>query len=228
MTVTLSKIPTLRELYKLSILAPDFSRLRYPPKASLLDKVSLYQGDITRLEVDCIVNAANKSLLGGGGVDGAIHDAAGPELLEECRALNGCETGDAKITQGYNLPSKHIIHTVGPIYASGHLHTRAKNLRSCYKTSLQLAVENSSKHIAFPSISTGVYGYPIEDATHIALDTVRQFLDSPSGEEFDRVIFVVFSDKDKRVYEDLIPLYFPLDSEDGHEDHDAETQLSPE
>jgi len=142
-------------------------------------------------------------------VDGAIHSAAGPNLVKECSTLNGCETGDAKITKGYHLPSKHVIHTVGPIYSASDKHFKASELASCYKTSLQLAVTNSLKHIAFPSISTGVYGYPVEDATHIALDEVRRFLDTTPGEELDRVIFVVWSNKDKGVYEDLIPEYFP-------------------
>ncbi|KAH9903082.1 A1pp-domain-containing protein [Cubamyces lactineus] len=214
MSVSLSKIPTLRELYKSGVLKNvEAAKMRYPSKPVLLDRVSLYQGDITRLDVDSIVNAANRSLLGGGGVDGAIHAAAGPSLLEECRTLNGCETGDAKITRGYNLPAHHIIHTVGPIYSTSQVDVKARQLASCYRTSLQLAVDNSLKHIAFPSISTGIYGYPVEDATHIALDTVRRFLDTPGGDKLERTIFVVWSDADKRVYETLIPFYFPQDSE---------------
>jgi len=210
MPIRLSAIPTLRQLYKCSALCTAaVAPPKYPPKTSYLDRVSLFQGDITDLQVDSIVNAANRSLLGGGGVDGAIHSAAGPNLLKECRALNGCETGDSKITKGYHLPSKHIIHTVGPIYSSADKETKATQLASCYKTSLQVAVTNSLKHIAFPSVSTGVYGYPIEDATHIALDHVRQFLDTEQGDQLDRVIFVVWSNKDKGVYEDLIPEYFP-------------------
>ncbi|KII90222.1 hypothetical protein PLICRDRAFT_40418 [Plicaturopsis crispa FD-325 SS-3] len=214
MPIRLGDLRPIRELYKASVLRAA-KNTRYPATASFLDKVSLFQGDITRLEVDSIVNAANRSLLGGGGVDGAIHQAAGRGLLESGRTLGGCETGDAKITGGYNLPSKHIIHTVGPIYSSSKVEVVAEQLASCYKTSLRLAVEKALKHIAFPSISTGVYGYPIEDATHIALDTARQFLDTESGNTLDRVIFVVWSDKDKGVYEDLIPEYFPpLESTD--------------
>ncbi|KZT73067.1 A1pp-domain-containing protein [Daedalea quercina L-15889] len=208
--VSLSKIPTLRELYKATALkAIELSKIRYQPKDDYLEKVSLYQGDITNLEVDAIVNAANTSLLGGGGVDGAIHAAAGPQLLDECRTLDGCETGSAKITKGYDLPAKHVVHAVGPIYSQCNADEKAKQLESCYKTSLQIAVQNSLKHVAFPSISTGIYGYPIEDATHVALDTARQFLDSDYGETLERVVFVVWSDKDKGVYEDLIPFYFP-------------------
>ncbi|KAI9061110.1 A1pp-domain-containing protein [Trametes sanguinea] len=214
MSVPLSKIPTLRELYKAGVLkGADAAKARHPPRQALLDRVSLYQGDITKLDVDAIVNAANRSLLGGGGVDGAIHAAAGRSLLDECRKLNGCDTGDAKITKGYNLPARHVIHTVGPIYSSSNVETKAQQLASCYRTSLQLAVQNSLKHIAFPSISTGIYGYPIQDATHIALDVVRTFLDSPDGDKLERTIFVVWSDEDKRVYENLIPLYFPLEPE---------------
>ncbi|CDO74486.1 hypothetical protein BN946_scf184979.g41 [Trametes cinnabarina] len=212
MSVPLSKIPTLRELYKAGVLkGTEAAKARYPPKQALLDRVSLYQGDITKLDVDTIVNAANRSLL----VDGAIHAAAGRSLLEECRKLNGCHTGDAKITKGYNLPARHVIHTVGPVYSSSNVETKAQQLASCYRTSLQLAVKNSLKHIAFPSISTGIYGYPIQDATHIALDVVRQFLDSPDGEKLERTVFVVWSDEDKRVYENLIPLYFPLVPDEG-------------
>ncbi|KAI0331853.1 A1pp-domain-containing protein [Cubamyces sp. BRFM 1775] len=213
MSVSLSKVPTLRELYKAGVLkAVEAAKARYPPKPALLDRVSLYQGDITRLDVDSIVNAANRSLLGGGGVDGAIHAAAGPSLLEECRKLNGCETGDAKITKGYKLPAHHVIHTVGPIYSTSQINVKTQQLASCYRTSLQLAADNSLKHIAFPSISTGIYGYPVEDATHIALDTVRRFLDTPDGDKLERTIFVVWSDADKGVYETLIPLYFPQDA----------------
>ncbi|TFK45874.1 A1pp-domain-containing protein [Heliocybe sulcata] len=210
MAIRLNQIRTLRELYKAVALQPaDSDKLRYPVVTSLLDRVSLYQGDITKLEVDAIVNAANKSLL----VDGAIHAAAGRELLKECRTLNGCETGDAKITKGYQLPSRHVIHTVGPIYSKSDVQRRAEKLASCYRTSLQLAVDNSLKHIAFPSISTGIYGYPITDATHLALDEVRRFLDSEKADTLERVIFVVWSDADKAVYEELIPEYFPPDSE---------------
>ncbi|KDQ09353.1 hypothetical protein BOTBODRAFT_37112 [Botryobasidium botryosum FD-172 SS1] len=210
MPIALKDIRTIAELFKDNVLR-SAKEPRFPANASLLNRVSLLQGDITKLEVDAIVNAANHSLLGGYGVDGAIHHAAGSELREECRTLNGCDTGDAKITKGYNLPSKHVIHTVGPVYQSSYAELKAQQLASCYRISLQLAVKNSLKHIAFPSISTGVYGYPIGNATHVALKEVRNFLDSEDGLKLDRVIFVVWSDDDKRVYENLIPQYFPLE-----------------
>ncbi|KAF7796467.1 hypothetical protein EIP86_007644 [Pleurotus ostreatoroseus] len=126
------------------------------------------------------------------------------------RTLNGCDTGDAKITEGYNLPARHVIHTVGPIYSESKVEEKAAQLASCYRRSLEIAVQNSLKSIAFPSISTGVYGYPVPDATHVAANEVRQFLGA-HAEVFDRVIFVVWSDADKEVYQDLLPLYFPSD-----------------
>ena len=168
------------------------------------EKVTVWRGDITKLAIDCIVNAANKRLLGGGGVDGAIHDAAGPELLEECRGLNGAETGQAKITHAYELPSKRIIHTVGPIGEHPEL------LADCYRNSLDLAVENGLRHIAFPSISTGVYGYPIVNATKVAASTVREWLEvDGNGEKVDLICFCVFSLKDLSVYKSVLPQYFP-------------------
>ncbi|KAJ7227070.1 hypothetical protein GGX14DRAFT_418022 [Mycena pura] len=215
MVVRLSDIRSLAQLFRIGVLKTA-AKHRYKPDAALLDRVSLFQGDITEMEVDVIVNAANASLLGGGGVDGAIHAAAGRQLLEECRELGGCETGDAKITKAYKLPSKRIIHTVGPVYSRTDIETRARQLESCYRTSLDIAVKNDLKHIAFPSISTGIYGYPIVDATHIALDTVRRFCDSDDGNKLDRVIFVVWSNKDKEVYETLIPEYF-FSEADAHE-----------
>jgi O-acetyl-ADP-ribose deacetylase (regulator of RNase III) len=157
--------------------------------------------DITTLKVDVIVNAANRNLLGGGGVDGAIHRAAGPQLLEECRKLGGCQTGDAKLTQGYNLPAKFVIHAVGPVWHGGKS-GEAELLTSCYRRSLEIAAEQGFKTIAFPSISTGVYGYPIEQAARIAVVTVRDFL-----REHNTVIdvtFCCFSESDLRVYRQII------------------------
>lgn len=160
-------------------------------------QISWQLGDITKLSCDCIVNAANKTLLGGGGVDGAIHRAAGPELLKECRTLHGCETGQAKITKGYRLKAKYVIHTVGPIY-SGAASDR-ELLAQCYGNSLELACEHQLHSIAFPAISTGVYGYPLEEATQIAVSAVRKWLTAHKNYEM-QVIFSCFDQKTCDVY----------------------------
>ena len=160
--------------------------------------------DITTIEVDAIVNAANKTLLGGGGVDGAIHRAAGKELLAECRTLGGCETGEAKATKGYNLPAKYVIHTVGPVYSFHAKEEAAVLLASCYQKSLDLAIKLGAKSIAFPAISCGVYGYPLEEATHIAVKTV---LEHPKINELDEVIFSVFDEEAKNVYNEVLKTF---------------------
>ena len=154
------------------------------------DRIEVVQGDITKLAVDAIVNAANTSLLGGGGVDGAIHRAAGPELVAECRMLRGCKTGEAKITKGYRLPARHVIHTVGPVWQGGR-HREDELLRSCYQRSLRLAADKELRSIAFPAISTGIYGFPMDRACRIAVQSVTDFLEVHDLPE--RVIFVCFS-----------------------------------
>lgn len=163
--------------------------------------LQVHQGDITKLDVDAIVNAANTSLMGGGGVDGAIHRAAGPDLVRECMGLNGCETGGAKITQGYQLKARQVIHTVGPVWHGGG-NGEPELLRSCYASSLRLASEHGLKSIAFPCISTGVYRFPPDQAAEIAVATVRAFVSQPSSLE--TVIFCCFSAVDQARYEHLI------------------------
>jgi O-acetyl-ADP-ribose deacetylase (regulator of RNase III) len=166
-----------------------------------MDRIKLVLGDITKLEVDAIVNAANQTLLGGGGVDGAIHRAAGKELLTECKGLNGCETGEAKITRGYNLPAKYVIHTVGPIFKGGKNNEQQK-LASCYRRSLEVAIENGLKTIAFPNISTGVYGYPKLEAAEIAIKEVAVFL--AKSPDFIQVVFCVFDEENFKIYKSLL------------------------
>ncbi|TWU79047.1 hypothetical protein ED733_008542 [Metarhizium rileyi] len=206
----ITDIPSIAQLYRESALqkVASPSTPSFQPSAPINSRVSLVCGDITKLQLDAIVNAANSTLLGGGGVDGAIHRAAGPELRHECQGVGGCSTGDARLTKGYKLPAKHVIHTVGPVY-DGHSPQKSEELlRSCYEKSLRLAASSGIKTLAFSGISTGVYGYPSPDAARVACETVRRFLDSDGG-ALDRVVFVTFEQKDVAAYNDALPEYFP-------------------
>jgi O-acetyl-ADP-ribose deacetylase (regulator of RNase III) len=171
-------------------------------KKEILDRIEVRQGDITKLDVDAIVNAANTSLLGGGGVDGAIHRASGPQLLEECRSIGGCPTGEARITKGYRLPARHVIHTVGPVYRGTPRDQEL--LAGCYRNSLALAVQHQLASIAFPAISCGVYGYPIEEACRVAVDTTCKFLETHPS--LQKVVFILFSAGDLKIYQDYIAI----------------------
>jgi len=174
------------------------------PSAEINRCVALYRGDITVLQGDAIVNAANSSLLGGGGIDGAIHRAAGPELVQECRTLHGCPTGEAKITGGYRLPAKHVIHTVGPIGEN------EAALRSCYENVLRIVKERHLTTVAICGISTGIYGYPVEKAARVALGTLRKWLENPKNRHcVQRIILVTFNQRETDVYYNLMPVFFP-------------------
>jgi len=172
-------------------------KINLPEKST----IEVLQGDITKLEVDAIVNAANSSLLGGGGVDGAIHRAAGPELLEECRTLHGCDTGEAKITKGYRLKAGHVIHTVGPVYSGSQ--SDAKLLAGCYRSSMELAKRNDVHSIAFPAISTGVYGYPKREAAQVAVETLREWVTQNTDYDI-RVILVGFDRETCEIYREIL------------------------
>lgn len=166
-----------------------------------MEYIELYRGDITKIKVDAIVNAANTSLLGGGGVDGAIHNAAGPQLREECSGHGGCPTGQARITNGYRLPAKYVIHAVGPVWKGGKF-KESVMLQSCYRSALDLAEGKHAKSIAFPAISTGVFGYPAEEAAGIAVKTVRDWL--KCAPTINRIVFVVYNDAAENVYRKLL------------------------
>jgi len=181
------------------------SGVRLPRGDAAINRcVALYRGDITVLRGDAVVNAANQSLLGGGGIDGAIHRAAGPQLVEECRTLHGCPTGQAKITLGYNLPAKHVIHTVGPIGEN------EEALRSCYESVLRIVKEKHLTTVAICGISTGIYGYPVEKAARVALGTVRKWLQQKENRDcVQRILFVTFTPRETEVYNNLMPIFFP-------------------
>ncbi|KAK0620431.1 hypothetical protein B0T14DRAFT_432661 [Immersiella caudata] len=217
--VPASQIPSLSLLYKLGKIPPAAASKPPPtllgpstlptPSKSLNDRVAIVRGDITKLRVSAIVNAANNSLRGGGGVDGAIHRAAGPGLLAECRTLNGCPTGSAKITRAYNLPCDRVIHAVGPIYSTHDPEKSERELTSAYTTSLKLAADNGCKTVAFSALSTGVYGYPSRAAAPAALSAVRKFMKGEDGKNLDKVVIVTFEKKDVDAYNEALPLFFP-------------------
>lgn len=203
-----AEIPSVSLLYRVKRLVPapaDPETVTPKPSQSFNDRIGLLKADITKLEVDAIVNAANNSLLGGGGVDWAIHRAAGGKLLMECRTLGGCDTGSAKITGAYNLPCKKVIHAVGPVYDSHAVDESERDLAGCYTKSLELAVENECKTVAFSALSTGVYGYPSHDAAPIAIRAVKEFLEGEHGDKLDKVVFVTFVTKDLEAYNYWLP-----------------------
>lgn len=201
--IALKDIPTVSALYRAKQLKPSSQDGLPDPNQEYNNTVCTTKADLTKLQVDAIVNAANSSLLGGGGVDGAIHRAAGPDLLKECRTLNGCDTGSAKITNAYNLPCKKVIHAVGPIYDSDE--ESEPLLRGCYRTALQLAADNDCKSIAFSAISTGIYGYPSSSAAEAAIDETRRFLQKSDGKKLDKIVFCNFLDKDVNAYAKTLP-----------------------
>lgn len=204
---SLSAMPTLSQLYKLGRLMP-MSTSTASPDTKYNSMISTIRTDITKLQVDAIVNAANETLLGGGGVDGAIHRAAGRQLVEECDKLGGCKTGNSKITDAYKLPCKKVIHTVGPVYGSERsdsLGGHEKLLRGCYRTSLELAVKHKLTSIAFSAISTGVYGYPSREAAETAISEVKKFLDEGKGGVLERIVFCNFMEKDEKAYDEVLP-----------------------
>ncbi|XP_067878002.1 ADP-ribose glycohydrolase MACROD1-like [Heterodontus francisci] len=206
--VILDEIQTWKDFAQEQMFKQPLSH--YKKDDIMNQKLSLLQEDITKLEIDAIVNAANYSLLGGGGVDGSIHAAAGPLLQKECSTLGGCNTGDAKITSGYCLPAKYVIHTVGPI-VKGKEQLPENALQSCYIKSMKLAEDNNLRTIAFPCISTGIYGYPKGQAAETALKTVRKYLEEQSN-SFDRIIFCVYLKIDHNLYKEKMPFYFPYDA----------------
>ena len=201
---TLAEVPTLAQLYLNSSLVASPSKPLYEPSAAVNASVGFVCGDITKIQVGAIVNAANSSLLGGGGVDGSIHRAAGHGLVAECKGLGGCRTGQAKLTGGYNLPAQHVIHTVGPVYDSNDPKESKAMLRSCYEESMKLASQNGIKTLAFPCVSTGIYRFPAKLASEVACDSVRKYLDKNKG-ALERVVFVTYEPKDRAAYNEMLP-----------------------
>ncbi|WZH47936.1 RNA-directed RNA polymerase [Fusarium acuminatum] len=217
------EIPSLSQLYRDSesdLSGAALSAKRepdYPASESINKRIGLIRGDITKLRLDAVVNAANKSLLGGGGVDGAIHRAAGPRLVRECRPLGPINTGEAVITKGYNLPAKHVIHTVGPVYDTDP--NPKESLANCYRESLRVAVTNNLTSVAFSAISTGIYGFPSSSAAKIACKTVREFLETEEGNTLSKVVFVTFVPPDVDAYNEALPRVFPP-AEEGPQSED--------
>jgi O-acetyl-ADP-ribose deacetylase (regulator of RNase III) len=223
--VTLSQIPTITTLYAKGKLLPSKAALQ--PASSLLnDRISIYRGDITALKLDAIVNAANSRMLGGGGIDGAIHSAAGPTLREECETFpNGpegrCPTGEARITSGHNLPAKHVIHAVGPNCqgaSKADMKWKRQDLENVYDSILQRATENGVKTLGICGISTAIYAYPPKDACMVACQRVREFLESEQGKTMERIVFVTFSDADVNAYDTVLPRWFPQVNEEAEGD----------
>lgn len=208
-TISLAQIPTLTVLYQDGHLETAREPL-HGSTSRFNGKISLIRADITRLSVAAIVNAANESLLGGGGVDGAIHRAAGPELVRECETLDGCDTGSAKITGAYRLPCDKVIHAVGPVYARERRREEGRErrlLQGCYKKSLDLAAQNACNSIAFSALSTGIYGYPSNEAAEAAISAIKDWLeeDERRADAMERIVFCQFMEKDQLAYEKLIP-----------------------
>lgn len=205
---TLGEIPTLTTLYAEKRLHPINTSAASKHNSAYNSKISLIRADITKLAVDAVVNAANESLLGGGGVDGAIHRGAGPELVRECEMLDGCNTGDAKMTDAYRLPCKKVIHAVGPVYYRTKRQGKHETLlRSCYRRSLDLAAHNGCKSIAFSALSTGAYGYPSDEAADAATSEVKEWLDEDDkrAAAMERIVFCCFMEKDEKAYEESLP-----------------------
>jgi len=201
----LNRLKDSVDLLVVQPLTQDQLNPKYPPSMDINQKLSLWQGDICDLQVDAIVNAAHVGLTGGGGIDGHVHNRAGNELFKECMTLNGCKPGEAKLTKGYLLPAKYIIHTVGPTTPQPEI------LESCYKSCLDLMVLHACKSIAFCSISTGHYQYPVVEATQIALNTTRKWMEA-NKDKVERIVFCVYTVRDESVYEVLMPVYFPPSS----------------
>ncbi|KAG7288154.1 hypothetical protein NEMBOFW57_007679 [Staphylotrichum longicolle] len=235
-----SSIPSLSLLYKLhklapaapgtalsqTLIGPNTGATLPTPSKSLNDRVGLIRTDITSLAVDAIVNAANRSLLGGGAVDGVIHAAAGPQLYDECRTLHGCATGSAKITNAYLLPCKKVIHAVGPVYDASDPAKSERLLTGCYTKSLELAAEHGCRTVAFSALSTGIYGYPSREAAPAALSAIRKFLVRDGGKGIDKVVIVTYVANDVAAYDEFLPLYFPPASDDDKTQTNDESETS--